>query len=121
MDLEPWIQGREVPDFPNAGRLNLVKMSQADPTAFSAALTRHPQVEDAAVLRRPTVDGADEMVAYLMTGRGADADRIAAETVRDLALDRGELVAVPVSSLPLDDDGAVDVRALGTVPVVDAV
>jgi acyl-CoA synthetase (AMP-forming)/AMP-acid ligase II len=93
-------------------------MSHIDANALAALLARHPDVDDAVVLRRAAIGGAEELVGYLVTSRGATGDRIADEVGRDAGV-AAAVTGVPVAAIPLDAEGQPDTAALEAVPVVD--
>ncbi|WP_335939250.1 amino acid adenylation domain-containing protein [Streptomyces sp. PTD5-9] len=92
-----------------------VRGHRIEPSDVEAALTRHPDVDQAVVVARPDAAGDQRLVAYVTSG-AAGSDRLPV-SVRGLARERLPDHMVPslvvvLDALPLTANGKVDRKAL---------
>ncbi|MFC6089703.1 amino acid adenylation domain-containing protein [Saccharothrix lopnurensis] len=83
---------------------------RVEPAEVEAALRRHPDVAEAVVVPHEHVPGHKQLVAYVVTGAGADELRAFLSDTLPAHLVPG--VFVPLPALPLMVSGKVDRRAL---------
>ncbi|MFL6196329.1 MAG: non-ribosomal peptide synthase/polyketide synthase [Thermoanaerobaculia bacterium] len=84
---------------------------------IESALTRHPEVLDAAVLALPEADGGNRLIAYVETAAGPVAGELRAflkTTLPDYMIPSA-FVLLP--ALPLTPNGKIDRRALAVLPL----
>ncbi len=84
---------------------------------IESALTRHPQVQDAAVLALPDVLGGNRLIAYVETEAELPASELRAFLKAGLPDYMVPSVFVPLPELPLTPNGKIDRRALAALPL----
>ncbi|MEO7417195.1 MAG: condensation domain-containing protein, partial [Thermoanaerobaculia bacterium] len=84
---------------------------------IESALTRHPQVLDAAVLAMPDLLGGNRLIAYLATESALPASELRAFLKAGLPDYMVPSVFVPLPELPLTPNGKIDRRALAALPL----
>lgn len=93
--------------------------TRADAGRLEALLRADPAVDDCWVFRRRDLEGTDRVLAFVVP-RGAFSPQHFTESWQRIARDLPEAVLpVPVSCLPLDDEGGRDAAALDRIAVVD--
>ncbi len=84
---------------------------------IESALTRHPQVLDAAVLAMPDLLGGNRLIAYLATEEELPASELRAFLKAGLPDYMVPSVFVPLPELPLTPNGKIDRRSLAALPL----
>ncbi|MFJ1932380.1 non-ribosomal peptide synthase/polyketide synthase [Kitasatospora sp. NPDC088160] len=85
---------------------------RVEPGEVEAALARHPQVTDVAVVTREDRPGARRLVAYVVGPAGAEPGELRAFAARALPDYLVPAAFVPLAALPLSRNGKVDRAAL---------
>ncbi len=86
----------------------------------TGVLLELPGIEDAAVVRRQTTSGSEELVAYVVPSGLFSPEAIQQQAEWGLRSHHIPVTCVGVSILPTLSDGSVDVNSLCALPVVDA-
>ena len=84
---------------------------------IESALTRHPEVQDAAVLALPDLLGGNRLIAYVATEAELPASELRAFLKAGLPDYMVPSVFVPLPELPLTPNGKIDRRALAALPL----
>lgn len=101
---------------PTTSSLSAAAVSESE---LRAALLRVPGVADCAVLAT-TVGGNTMRVGYIVPSGPLSITKIEAQLRESGWTGEGADVYVPVTAIPLTDDGEVDQAALSALPVLDA-
>ncbi len=84
---------------------------------IESALTRHPEVWEAAVLAMPDEVGGNRLIAYVESARDLTARELRSFLKQSLPDYMVPSVFVPLRELPLTPNGKIDRRALAALPL----
>ncbi|MEO6193015.1 MAG: amino acid adenylation domain-containing protein [Thermoanaerobaculia bacterium] len=87
---------------------------------IESALTRHPEVREAAVLAMPEDGGGTRLIAYVETARDLTAGELRSFLKAGLPDYMVPSGFVPLRQLPLTPNGKIDRRALAAIPAMPA-
>ncbi len=85
---------------------------------IESALTRHPEIWEAAVLAVPDATGGTRLIAYVESARDFIAGELRSHLKQSLPEYMVPSVFVPLRELPLTPNGKIDRRALAAMPLL---